>query len=206
MESEGQALTPSGEEMAASVARLRARMRLAERMTPAQREALEYPVTQPGEWNNARYHHLVDEKPGDTAWRVAVIVDATADSPDRWPCWHCTVVYGEKRKGRGSTAVPLYKLRDPEDPKSPWIPAWPPSRFWLASNLIKRALRNVGVGGLRIANRWEIHDAAQLLGQAPHEVQGMSGRTFLSLEEAQACLPAPLLERFTYVKPGEVDG
>lgn len=174
--------------------------RLLEGMTEAQRFAFAHPAVDVRAAQDGRFSRLVDDKPGDTAWRVVLIVDATG-GPEGWPCWHCTAVYGELRKGIARPAEPMFRERVPGNPAAGWAVNWPNMRFRLAEAIIRRELAGVGMRDtLEVASRDELMAEGMGNGTPPSELVGLSGRVRLTMYEAQACLPRPWLERYTHLR------
>lgn len=159
----------------------------------------------------ARLTRLVDDQPRDTAWRVTLCVDAAWDetlpAEEQWPCWHCTVLWGEKRKGMAKQAAPLFepgRTRDGGiDLTGPWRQAWPNMRFRKAEALIARELAGVGIDvSLNLNTRDGLEAEAKRQGISPHLVVGFSGRKKLTVPEIHACLPPGWLEQLTHVRAG----
>lgn len=158
----------------------------------------------------AKLTHLADEKPGDTAWRVSLIVDAAWNPDyapgDQWPHWHCTVVYGEKRKDIARTPAPLFKPHTAPDGTvdfTTWESAWPNMRWRKAEALVRKELAGVGYPNTLTLNTREGLAAEGLRrGVSPHLVVGFSGRVKLTVQELHACLPEGYLERITHMRTG----
>jgi hypothetical protein len=181
-----------------------ARSVLASYMTAAQRTAFARPCITMEAAQDGRYNRIVDEQPGDTAWRVCVIVDASPHTPERWPCWHVTLVWGELRKGLAGPARAVFEYArdvpriglaagDIPAPETRWITggprSWPNMRFRKAEALMRHELAGVGnEGSLTISTREALEAGARALGLLPHEVRGVSGRCRLTLQEACSCL------------------
>jgi hypothetical protein len=130
--------------------------------------ALEHPVTDLEQVNSNPHHHQVG------AWRIAVVVDATANMVEGWPCWHVSVIYGEQQAGQLRPAIPLQ--------------LWTRAIRRAAPRIIRGVLRHVGEP---ITER--ITDPTELL--AEHERRGggephaaLHGRRHLTHDEAGALL------------------
>ena len=99
------------------------------------------------------------------------------------------MVYGERRNGWASAAVPLFEWDGEPGPLTRWKAKWPNMRFRKAEALIRKTLAGVGSAeSERLTGRAALEEAARRLHLGPDQVCGLSGRRRLTQAEALACL------------------